>query len=152
MKKINLGRKTEIAIVSLQKRIAITKQVRNSIVSAIKETLKTENVRHKYAITVCLTTDGIIKKINRKYLNKNQPTDVISFNLEEPSLRQGILTDIVVSVDTAIRNTRIFQSTVIKELTLYTIHGLLHSLGYDDNTAGGRKLMDKKTLRILSNL
>jgi len=82
------------------------------------------------------------------YLGRDSSTDVISF--DNSSGKWGLLADIVVSTETAVRQSRIFKTAPIYEVYLYVIHGVLHLLGYDDNTARKRKLMQKKAESILN--
>ncbi|MFH1458118.1 MAG: rRNA maturation RNase YbeY [Candidatus Omnitrophota bacterium] len=89
-------------------------------------------------ITVCFVNDKKIKELNLRYLQKNEPTDVLAFD-------SG---DIVVSTDAAIRNAKIFETERLYELYLYIIHGVLHLSGYDDKTPKLKKKMDKKTKEI----
>ncbi len=84
------------------------------------------------------------------YLGKNNPTDVIAFDLS--SGKERILSDIAISTDTAIRNSKIFRTTPLYELCLYVIHGVLHILGYDDRTQKERRIMQEKTNNILSKI
>lgn len=93
--------------------------------------------------------DKKIKKINAKYLNKKTATDVIAFNLDS---KNELLADIAVSVDTAISQAKIFQTSYLYELYLYVVHGVLHILGYDDKTTKQRQLMQDKSIKILHAL
>jgi probable rRNA maturation factor len=87
-------------------------------------------------------TDRVISKLNLKFLNKNKPTDVLAFNLEDD--KRSIIGDIIISADTAKRNAQIYKTTSSYELNLYAIHGCLHLLGYDDNNAKNTKIMRGK--------
>jgi len=79
--------------------------------------------------------------LNLKYLGKNQPTDVLSF---DSSGAERKCADIIISTQTAIRNAKAFKTTPLFELNLYLVHGLLHILGYDDKTHQQRKLIRRK--------
>lgn len=86
------------------------------------------------------------------YLGEYCPTDVIAF--DNSAKNAEISADIAVSSDTAIRNARLFRTSPLYELHLYVVHGVLHILGYRDNTAGKRKHMQERAESILltSNL
>ncbi|WP_456488443.1 rRNA maturation RNase YbeY [Caminibacter pacificus] len=89
----------------------------------------------KKDIELILTTDEEIQKLNKTYRNKDKPTDVLSFPLEEmPGMPLG---SIVISIDTAKRGAEEFGHSVEDEIKLLFIHGLLHLLGYDHETDNG---------------
>ena len=87
-----------------------------------------------------------------KYLGKNNPTDVIAFDVAEPKRPDKIFADIVISTDRAIDNAGAFHTTPYFELYLYVIHGVLHILGYDDKTKKDKLLMRKKETHLLKTL
>jgi len=99
---------------------------------------------------VIFSSDSLIKKMNRQYLRKNNPTDVIAFVL--PEGRGKISLEMAISADTAKRNTKIYKSTLDWELSLYAVHGVLHALGYNDNTLRKRQLMQLRAEKILEHV
>lgn len=109
-----------------------------------------QNARKNGEITVCFVNDAKIKELNRKYLGYNRPTDVITFETFKD--KKTIISDIAISIDAARRNAKSYKTTILYELCLYTVHGVLHILGYDDRTAKQRALMDKKSYKILISL
>lgn len=73
-----------------------------------------------------------IKKLNRQFLKKNSPTDVLSFSLKEKAIDgKFYLGDIVISVPQAFKQCFSARHGLEKELELLTIHGFLHLLGYE---------------------
>jgi probable rRNA maturation factor len=84
--------------------------------------------------------------LNLLYLGEYAATDVISFSLV--NTKKELTGDIAVSGESAIRNARIFKTTPAGELYLYVVHGVLHLLGYDDNTQRNRKIMQEKAKNI----
>ncbi len=60
--------------------------------------------------------------------------------------------DVIVSTDAAIKNSRIYATTLSRELALYVIHGILHLMGYDDHKTQDVKEMRKKEQEILAYL
>ena len=129
-----------ISIRNLQKKIPISSQ---RIKRVILKTLTQEGAQKSGEISVALVTDKIIKRINRKYLGKNRPTDVMAFNLSE-SPQGKFLGEIIISTDTALSNSQKFNTRPQDEIYLYLIHGLLHLLGYDDNTRKNALKMQKR--------
>ena len=78
--------------------------------------------------------DHQIKKINKKYLRRSRPTDVISFSQIEGEfshINTHLLGDVVISVETAKRQAKENNIILQDEITFLLIHGILHLLGYD---------------------
>jgi len=86
--------------------------------------------------------DNALLEINRKYLDHNFFTDVITFNLS--SSRKEILADIYISVDRIRENAKSLKLPLKEELHRVMLHGLLHLCGYNDKTEAQRKLIRKK--------
>ncbi len=140
-------KKPVVVIKNLQNRISLHPQYIKKIVY---KTLFLELSNKIGQVSICLVDDKKIKELNLKYLGKDYPTDVLSFDL---SLRKGdICCEIVVSCDTAFYNSRIYKTTAVYETYLYIIHGLLHILGYNDHTLRHQKIMREKAEQILYKL
>ena len=75
-------------------------------------------------------TDPAIRELNRRYRNRDTPTDVLSFPLAD-EVCPDLLGDVVISVDTLRRQARRRKRSVADELLRLLIHGILHLLGYD---------------------
>lgn len=88
-------------------------------------------------LEIIFLSDSAIRLLNRRYKGRNISTDVLSFEL-------GELGEVIISSDTALRNSRIFNTSFEEEIVLYIIHGILHLFGYDDETAGAKNRMSKK--------
>jgi len=130
----------KITIINLQKKIPIyPARIKKSILKA----LKNEGVKGT-EITVSFVTDRAISRLNLKYLGKNNPTDVLAFNLADD--QKSITGDIIISAETAQRNSRIYKTSSQYELNLYSVHGCLHLLGYDDNNPKNTKIMRRKEI------
>lgn len=118
----------------------------------VKQTFLLEGIkRTKAEISVLLVDDKEIKRINKLYLNRNCVTDVISFRMWEgpfSKLHPELLGDVVVNVQQAKRCGKDYRY----ELALYLVHGLLHILGYVDNTKKNTKMMQKRCDKILDNI
>jgi probable rRNA maturation factor len=96
-------------------------------------------------IEVILVNDASIESLNKRYLNKTGPTDVISFDLDRSAC-------VFVSVDTAFRSSGILGTGFVGEIMLYVIHGILHLFGYDDDTKASSEKMSAKQDDILRRL
>jgi len=96
-------------------------------------------------LEVIFLSDASIRPINKRYKNKDRSTDVLSFDL-------GRLKEILISSDTALRNSKRFNSSFENELVLYVIHGILHLSGYDDGTILEKRRMSSKEDKVLRRL
>ena len=107
-------------------------------------------------VSILLLDDPQITELNKKHLNRDGPTDVISFPMLDstfPDPQPQVLGDVVISVETAARQAREGQCSLYDEVTVLLIHGILHLLGYDHEKSGseGRR-MRKKEKEILGRL
>jgi len=84
-------------------------------------------------ISVAVVTDAEIAELNRRYLGRDEPTDVLAFTLDRDD-EGGVSGEIVVSAETARRCAAEYHVDPRGELMLYILHGLLHLLGYEDQT------------------
>ena len=75
--------------------------------------------------------DEALKQLNTKFLNHNYYTDVISFNDSEDHSLKG---NIAISIERVKENAKEFSSSFDDELRRVMIHGLLHFMGYNDQT------------------
>jgi len=85
-------------------------------------------------LSVVIVDDEQIQQINRDYLQRDKPTNVISFAQQEgegAGICPQLLGDVVISADTADRDAADAQTSFFGELSFLLIHGILHLLGYD---------------------
>lgn len=110
-----------------------------------------EAVRLKGQVTVLLTTDAAIRKLNRQFRGKNQATDVLSFPSEGPPSRgrgeDRIAGDLAISVTTALRQAKEQGHPLWTEIKVLMLHGLLHLAGYDHEADEGRMARREQVLR-----
>ncbi len=100
-------------------------------------------------ISLLFVDDEKITEINQRYLERNYPTNVISFSFLEgefSGVNPDLLGDIVISADTALRDAESGGLPLEDELDFLIIHGLLHILGYDHEKKNDeeRERMQKK--------
>ncbi len=111
------------------------------------KTVKGAGFERKTELSIVLTSDAEVKKLNRIYRNKNKTTDVLSFPLlEGKSFMSGLeenmaLGDVVVSVPQTKRQALEAGKPFKTELALLIVHGVLHLLGYDHITLVQEKKM-----------
>lgn len=160
--------RVKVNILNLQKKIQISRLISSDIKKAAREamasqmqingsaalTIDTEPRQRRGGcikngwINICLCDDKTIRAFNRNYFSKDCPTDVIAFNIAKPGQKGGFLADIIVSTDTVISNSGIFKTAPLYELFFCVIHGILHVLGYEDDTEKKRLIMHKKQRQI----
>ncbi len=108
-------------------------------------------VRLKGEVTVLLTTDDAIRKLNRQFRGKNKATDVLSFPAEGIGAEE-IAGDLAVSVPTALRQAVEQGHSLSTEIKVLMLHGLLHLAGYDHEADEGRMARRERLLRAKLNL
>jgi probable rRNA maturation factor len=105
-------------------------------------------LRLRGEVSVLLTTDREIQRLNRHYRGKNKATDVLSFPADQIVKKQGkIEGDIAISVQTASRQGTACGHSLGTELKVLMLHGLLHLAGYDHESDGGRMERRESQLR-----
>lgn len=103
--------------------------------AAVLATLLQEQVQPPAMLTLLLTNDRRLQQLNRDFRGVDEPTDVLSFPAGD-SLPKGAepmpyLGDIAVSVPYAARQATAGGHSLVAELQLLAVHGVLHLLGYD---------------------
>ncbi|HID85981.1 MAG TPA: rRNA maturation RNase YbeY [Anaerolineae bacterium] len=105
-------------------------------------------------LSLVIAGDEEVRALNRRYRGVDAPTDVLAFGLgaEASPLPPGLprhLGDIVVSYHRAVAQAREVGHPTKRELDLLAVHGLLHLLGYEDETEEGRAEMWRKQEQLL---
>ncbi|HXJ35319.1 MAG TPA: rRNA maturation RNase YbeY [Candidatus Eisenbacteria bacterium] len=106
-------------------------------------------------LSLVLVSDPVIHELNRTWRRKNRPTDVLAFAQGEGPGRapEGLLGDVVISVDTARRQAAALGHSLAVEGDRLLVHGLLHLLGYDhERSAGEARRMQRKERALLRAL
>ena len=103
-------------------------------------------VRLKGEVSVLLTTDAAIRKLNTRFRHKNQATDVLSFPAEGVGAEE-IAGDLAISVPTARRQAVEQGHSLSIEIKVLILHGLLHLSGYDHVTDTGQMARRERLLR-----
>ena len=107
-------------------------------------------------LSVRLTDDKEIMDLNKKYRNKNSPTNVLSFCSQKNNydkLGSKVLGDLVISRDTLVKELSGTEKTFEHHLSHLTVHGFLHLLGYiheDDDEAKTMEGIETKILKKLN--
>ena len=98
-------------------------------------------------ISIAMVDDAEMHALNRKYLDHDYPTDVLSFVLEEDEGRLD--GEIILSSDYAAREAELYGWTAADEILLYVIHGSLHLVGHDDLDPEKKQKMREKERHYL---
>jgi len=115
---------------------------------------KYQFINKKIYVTLLLSNNRNIKKLNKRFRNKNKHTDILSFPFHETinDLNEVYLGDIIISFNYMNKpknlNTRKFKEKVTKIF----IHGFLHLLGFDHNKKNEYKLMFNEEQRIFKSI
>ena len=124
-----------------------TQRIENWIVSVARGFGKSVG-----AVTYIFCNDDKILEVNRKYINHDYYTDVITFDYSRPMRISG---DVFISLDTVRSNAILLGKTYDNELMRVIIHGILHLCGVDDKGPGEREIMERhedEALALLSNM
>ena len=105
-------------------------------------------------VSVVLVDDPTICDLNRRFLKHNRTTDVMAFpgDGESADGRRPFLGEVVVSADTAAREAKARKRPAQTELLLYTVHGVLHLLGFDDQTVCEAERMHARERELLASI
>ena len=105
-------------------------------------------------ISILLVDDPQISKLNQEYLNRKGPTNVIAFSMREGEfshLNPQLLGDVVISLDTAARESVDAGLKMQKRFNELLVHGILHLFGYEHDTSEqSAQIMKEKTQELLN--
>lgn len=99
-------------------------------------------------VNIIFCDDKYLCKLNKKYLNQNTLTDVITFNFSNQ--KNKIAGDIFISIDTVKTNGKYYKVSFSDELCRVMVHGVLHLIGYNDKLSDEKDLMTEKEDHYLS--
>ena len=139
---------TEITYLAQQTELPIFNQL--AVNEWIKQVARNHN-RVVGPLTYIFCSDDRIIEVNRKFLNHDYFTDIITFDY---SSHKRISGDMFISLDTVKSNAELFQRAYNEELMRVVIHGVLHLYGINDKGPGEREIMEaheNAALAILPN-
>ncbi|MFH1038493.1 MAG: rRNA maturation RNase YbeY [PVC group bacterium] len=137
-----------IRIINRQRRLSLD---RGGVESLAGWVLGREG-RREGEVSLVFLNDAGIRELNRRYLGRDYPTDVLSFPQNEgPAvpLHPWFLGDVVLSTGRVVRQAPDHGQSAEDELALCLIHGVLHLLGYRDRPAGCRRKMSRREEQLL---
>lgn len=145
----------------------------SAVVLAVQSVLKGAGIP-RGDVSVAIVDDPTIQRINRDHLQHDWPTDVVTFESDDPLDPSGgfssgirdaraeqsgegggeapapVFGEIILSLDTARRVAAELQLDMMGEVLLYAIHGTLHLVGYDDHSPSDRLEMRAAEKRHLA--
>jgi probable rRNA maturation factor len=134
-----------IEIADLQKHYEIK---RSKIKRAVREVLSREGKDAR--LSIAFVDNNEIKKLNKRYFDSDEVTDVISFPLNNN--KNFLSGEIIVSVETAVKTAGERSISIEGEIILYIVHGILHLLGYNDENERDAGIMHEEESKILKVL
>ncbi|HJT75686.1 MAG TPA: rRNA maturation RNase YbeY [Gemmataceae bacterium] len=138
---------SKVSIASPQEQIPID---RGRMRQVARTVLEGEGVAD-YEISLAFVDNATIHRLNQRYLQHDEPTDVLSFPLSEPNARK-LSGELVLGAEVAQAQAAARGHDVQAELALYVIHGLLHLCGLDDTTVDGAAAMRARERHYLKLL
>jgi probable rRNA maturation factor len=118
--------------VEIQVDVEAPENIEETLMNAALRTLDHEDVDSRAGLSVLLTDDVTVRRLNRDFRDEDKVTDVLSFPTGEAIPGSGdYLGDIAISVAQAQAQADAAGHSLKDELTLLTIHGVLHLLGHD---------------------
>ena len=138
---------SRISIASPQEAVPINR----GHVREIARTVLTGEGKGEAEISVAFVDNPTIHRLNMRYLQHDEPTDVLSFPLSAPSAKR-LSGELVIGVEVALAAAAERGHDVQAELALYVIHGLLHLCGYRDETKTAAREMRERERHYLREL
>jgi len=135
----------KINVQSLQRKITVNvAELEQFAINAVQHALQLHQrrqteLRKLSEIFIWLISDRRMALLHRKFLGQSGPTDVLTFQHGE----------IFISVEIARRHAHAFGNSLLCELKLYIVHGLLHLHGFDDQTPAEARKMKMAQEKIL---
>jgi probable rRNA maturation factor len=120
--------------------------------------MQAEGCSPETELSIAIGDDAWIQELNRKYREKDRPTDVLAFpqaTLAPQSVGPAgipLLGDVAVSAETAARQAAELGHSFERELALLVTHGILHLTGWEDATAAQRRRMMARAEEILGQV
>jgi probable rRNA maturation factor len=106
----------------------------------------------KGGISILLTDDREIRRLNREFRHKDKATDVLSFPASSANGHALMSGDLAISIESATRQAKEQGHALATELRILILHGLLHLAGFDHETDCGQMARKEAALRLRLNL
>ena len=103
-------------------------------------------------VAIVLTDDSAIRRLNRAWRGRNEPTNVLAFPAGRQATPQRLLGDIVIAYETLAREAAAEHKPFAHHLVHLAVHGFLHLCGYDHETDRQAAAMERLEVAILARL
>ena len=152
--------KVRVYVKNNQKEIKVPVGIRLLIRRCCQAVLAHENFEGDAEVSVSFVSNAEIRNLNRDYRDKDKSTDVLSFPMSDNGVYDinnetgaAILGDVVISLETAMKQAEMFGHSLEREIGFLTVHSMLHLLGYDHETSPlDSRIMREKEEDILNQL
>lgn len=147
-----------VLVSNLQEGIPVTDDLCQLVEKVVIEGLKAEGYATDAEVGLTFVDNAYIQSLNAEYRGIDRPTDVLSFamnegeDMPEEAEAEDLLGDIVISLPTALSQSKEYGHSFEREVAYLTAHGTLHLLGYDHQTEEDREVMRQKEEAILGRL
>lgn len=152
--------KAKVLITNDQSEVKIPVGIRLLVRRCCHAVAVTEKFEDDFEVSVTFVDDKRIHELNLEYRNIDRPTDVLSFPLSDNGeydinneTGACLLGDIVISIETALKQAEIYGHSLEREIGFLTVHSMLHLLGYDHEQGKlQERIMREKEEDILNTL
>jgi len=148
----------ETMIINHQNKINYTRELQQLIINVVNTAAKLVKLPKNTELSIMIVDNSYIQELNFIYRGQNNPTDVLSFAMNELSEAEqdfdvpgevNVLGDIVISLEQAAAQCVDYGHSMERELGFLVVHGMLHLLGYDHETEEESKAMRDLEERIM---
>ncbi len=126
-----------IRITDRQRRLSLDREG----IAALAEWVLGREGRREGELSLLFTNNPRIRELNRRYLDRDRPTDVLAFPQDDSG---GLFGDVVISTEQVIIQAPEYRQTAGEELVLCLIHGILHLTGWADHPRAEREKMRRR--------
>ena len=152
--------KLKVYVKNNQTEVKVPVGIRLLIRRCCQAVLATEKFNKDTEVSVSFVSNNEIKNLNKIYRGKDSVTDVLSFPLGANGKYDinketgcALLGDVVISLETAMRQAEIYGHSLEREIGFLTVHSMLHLLGYDHEVSPlEERIMREKEEQVLGEL
>lgn len=139
--------KAQVLVRNGQRKVKLN---RDGIDAISRYVLGREGPDGRWQLSLYFVGDTKSRDLNREYLKRDVPTDVLAFSMREGlDADNGLLGDVVISTHRALANAERFGTSVEEEITRYIVHGVLHLLGYDDEGQERERMREREEILLV---
>lgn len=131
-----------------------------------EQALIAQNAGSNVELGLVITSQQRVQQLNRNYLGRDEPTDVLAFSMLPAAEETGTdlprfvtppdgalhLGEVIISYPQAVIQAEERQHSIRKEIAILIIHGVLHLMGYEDDTPELKRQMSAREMEILSSM